>query len=96
MFRLLAPAPGGVVATLLFYLAQINIILAAFNLIPIPPLDGSKILMGFLPERWQDALSRVEPYGFFLIIGLLFLGVLTPLVAFFRGIIVAIISILLP
>lgn len=96
MFRLLAPAPGGIVATLLFYLAQINIILAAFNLIPIPPLDGSKILMGFLPERWQDALSRVEPYGFFLIIGLLFLGVLTPLVAFFRGIILAIIGILLP
>jgi Zn-dependent protease len=81
---------------LLFYLAQINIILAAFNLIPIPPLDGSKILMGFLPERWQDALSRVEPYGFFLIIGLLFLGVLTPLVAFFRGIILAIIRFLLP
>jgi Zn-dependent protease len=96
LFRLLAPAPGGVAATLLFYLAQINIILAAFNLIPIPPLDGSKILMGFLPERWQDALSRVEPYGFFLIIGLLFLGVLTPLVAFFRGIILAIIRFLLP
>jgi hypothetical protein len=52
--------------------------------------------MGFLPERWQDALSRVEPYGFFLIIGLLFLGVLTPLVAFFRGIILAIIRFLLP
>jgi Zn-dependent protease len=96
LYRLLSPAPGGVTATLLYYLAQINIILAAFNLIPIPPLDGSKILMGFLPERWQDNLSRIEPYGFFLIIGLLFLGVLNPVLAFFRGIILAIIRVLLP
>lgn len=96
MFRLLAPAPGGVVATLLYYLAQINIILAAFNLIPIPPLDGSKILMGFLPERLRYSLSRLEPYGFFIIIGLLLLGVLSPLIAVFRGLILAIIKILLP
>ena len=95
-FRLLSPAPGTAAATFLYYLAQINIILAAFNLIPIPPLDGSKILMGFLPERWQYSLARIEPYGFFLIIGLLFLGVLTPLVSFFRGIILTIIGILLP
>lgn len=95
-FRLLSPAPGTAAATFLYYLAQINIILAAFNLIPIPPLDGSKILMGFLPERWQYSLARIEPYGFFLIIGLLFLGVLTPLISFFRGIILAIIGILLP
>jgi len=96
LYRLLSPAPGGVTATLLYYLAQINIILAAFNLIPIPPLDGSKILMGFLPERWQYSFSRIEPYGFFLIIGLLFLGALNPLIAFFRGIILAIIRIILP
>lgn len=96
LFRLLAPAPGGVAASLLFYLAQINIILAAFNLIPIPPLDGSKILMGFFPGKWQYAFSRLEPYGFFLIIGLLLLGVLSPLVAVFRSIILAIIGILLP
>jgi hypothetical protein len=52
--------------------------------------------MGFLPEKWQYALSRIEPYGFFLIIGLLFLGALNPLIAFFRGIILTIIRILLP
>lgn len=96
LYRLLSPAPGEVTATLLYYLAQINIILAAFNLIPIPPLDGSKILMGFLPERLRYSLSRLEPYGFFIIIGLLFLGVLNPLIAFFRGIILALIGILLP
>jgi Zn-dependent protease len=96
LFRLLAPAPSGVLATLLFYLAQINIILASFNLIPIPPLDGSKILMGFVPERFQYYLSRLEPFGLFIIIGLLYIGALDPLIAFFRWIILALINILLP
>jgi Zn-dependent protease len=96
LFQLLSPEPGGAAATLLYYMAQINIMLAAFNLIPIPPLDGSKILMGFLSERWQYSLSRLEPYGFFVIIGLLFLGALDPLIAFFRWIILALIRILLP
>jgi Zn-dependent protease len=96
LLRLLSPAPSGVLATLLFYLAQINIILASFNLIPIPPLDGSKILMGFVPERFQYYLSRLEPFGLFIIIGLLYIGALDPLIAFFRWIILALISILLP
>jgi Zn-dependent protease len=95
LLRLLSPAPSGVLATLLFYLAEINIILASFNLIPIPPLDGSKILMGFLPERFQYYLSRLEPFGLFIIIGLLYIGALDPLIAFFRWIILALISILL-
>jgi Zn-dependent protease len=94
--RLLSPSFSGSIGTLLYYLAQINIILAAFNLIPIPPLDGSKILMGFLPERFQYALSRLEPYGFFIIIGLLYFGALDPVIALFRGIILAVISIFLP
>jgi Zn-dependent protease len=94
--RLLSPSPPGVLATLLYYLAQINIILASFNLIPIPPLDGSKILMGFASERLQYLLSRLEPYGFFVIIGLLYLGALDPLIDFFRWIILILISILLP
>lgn len=96
LFRLLSPSPGSVPATFLYYLAHINIILASFNLIPIPPLDGSKILMGFAPERFQYYLSRLEPYGLFIIIGLLYFGVLDPLVAFFRWIILFLIGILLP
>jgi Zn-dependent protease len=96
LLRLLSPAPSGVLATLLFYLAQINIILASFNLIPIPPLDGSKILMGFVPERFQYYLSHLEPFGLFIIIGLLYIGALDPLIAFFRWIILALIGILLP
>jgi Zn-dependent protease len=94
--RILSPASGSVPATFLFYLAHINIVLAAFNLIPIPPLDGSKILMGFLPPRMQYFFSRLEPYGFFIIIGLLFFGALNPLIDFFRWIILTIIRILLP
>jgi Zn-dependent protease len=94
--RILSPEPAGILATLLFYLAQINIILAAFNLIPIPPLDGSKILMGFAPAKFQYTLSRLEPYGFFIIIVLLYVGVLDPLIHLFRWIIVGLISILLP
>lgn len=96
LLRLLSPVPSGILATLLYYLAQINIILAAFNLIPIPPLDGSKILMGFVSERFQHLLSRIEPYGFFIIIGFLYIGALNPLVAFFREIILALINVLLP
>lgn len=93
--RLLAPTPSSVLETLLYYMAQINIILASFNLIPIPPLDGSKILMGFSPPRLQYALSRLEPYGFFILIGLLYLGALNPLISLFRAIIMSIISLVL-
>jgi Zn-dependent protease len=70
--------------------------LAAFNLIPIPPLDGSKILMGFGSARFQYFLLHLEPYGFFIIIGLLYLGALDPLIAFFRWSILALIRFFLP
>ena len=95
LLRLLSPSSSGSIGQLLYYLAQINIMLASFNLIPIPPLDGSKILMGFMPERFQYALSRLEPFGFFIIIGLLYLGALDPVIHFFRWIILALIGLLL-
>ncbi len=76
--------------------AYINITLAALNLIPIPPLDGSKILMGILWDRTPDFLFRLEPYGFFIIIGFLYLGILDPLIGFFGWIIMTLIRILLP
>lgn len=53
---------------------QINLGLAVFNLIPIPPLDGSKILMGLLPRNFALQYSRLEPYGFLLILALIFTG----------------------
>jgi len=94
--RLLAPSPSSMAAQLLYYLAQINIILAAFNLIPLPPLDGSKILMGFAPPGIQKVLFRLERYGFFIIIALLYLGVLNPVIHFFQRMILSVINLLLP
>ncbi len=93
--QILAPLPQGPTATFLYYLAQINIILAAFNLIPIPPLDGSKIVMGFLPDHIRYLFHRMEPYGFFVIIILLYLGVLNPVITFFRWLIISIIRLFL-
>ncbi len=96
LYRFLSPSPSGTMATFLYLLAQINIMLASFNLIPIPPLDGSKILMGFVSPRLQYSMSRLEPYGFFILIALLYLGVLNPLIAFFRWLILSLIGIVLP
>lgn len=94
--RLLAPSPSGVLAPLFYYLAQVNIMLAAFNLIPIPPLDGSKILIGLTSGRLRSFLVGLERYGFFIVIGLLYLGVLDPLIALFRWMILTLIRLLLP
>ena len=96
IYHIFSPPQTSIAAKILYYLAQINIMLAAFNMIPIPPLDGSKILMGFTSERFQYTLSRLEPYGFFIIIGLLYIGALDPVIAFFRWMILGVIGILLP
>jgi Zn-dependent protease len=53
---------------------SVNILLAAFNMIPIPPLDGHKILMGILPNFWGPVLAPLERYGFPILFLLLFVG----------------------
>lgn len=57
-------------------LIWINCILGVFNLIPIPPLDGHWILFMYLPSRWAEVLAAIRPYGFFILIVLLWTGVL--------------------
>ena len=94
--QLLSPSPSSMIAQLLYFFAKINIILAAFNLIPLPPLDGSKILMGFMSQTIQNQFFRLERYGFFIIIGLLYLGVLNPVINFFQSMILSLIKLLLP
>ncbi len=54
----------------------INIIIMVLNLVPLPPLDGGRILVSLLPHRLAYRVARIEPYGFFILILLLFTGVL--------------------
>jgi Zn-dependent protease len=56
----------------------VNVLLAIFNLLPIPPLDGSRVVSGFLPLRQAIGYSRLEPYGFVIIFLLFFSGVMDP------------------
>ena len=56
----------------LFNVVWINVLLAVFNMLPLPPLDGGRVAVGLLPDVLAKPLSRLEPYGFFVIIGLLF------------------------
>jgi Zn-dependent protease len=63
-------------AIILFYAVFLNVFLAVFNLIPIPPLDGSGILMGLISEEAAQMVERIRPFGFIIVLGLLYLGVL--------------------
>ena len=76
-----------ILADVLTTVARINIALGAFNLIPIPPLDGSKILMSFLPDGARRSLAGFQRYGFPILMLLLFTGWLNPVIALMERVI---------
>lgn len=55
---------------------KVNAVLAVFNLLPIPPLDGGRVLVGILPARWGAGLEKIAPAGMFIVVGLSVLGLL--------------------
>jgi len=96
--KLIALLSAGLPTALLMPLLQmtvasiwINIMLGVFNLVPIPPLDGSKILQGLLPQGMAEAFSRLEPYGFIILLALFYTGILPrfiiPIISFAQALI---------
>jgi Zn-dependent protease len=69
-----------------------NLVLAVFNLLPIPPLDGSRIAMGLLPYNLGAEYAKMEPYGFIIIFALLWIGfintIIWPIVIFLASLLV--------
>jgi len=92
LLRLLNPGINSFAGVILIVVARINIILGVFNLIPIPPLDGSKIMFAFLPVEMQKTFVRIEPYGFFILIILILTGALNPLIMFMQKIIIGLVG----
>ena len=73
----------------------VNLVMMAFNLIPLPPLDGGRVLTGILPMKLALPFSRIEPYGFFIVLFLVFSHLLDPwmiaIVGTFQGILGAVV-----
>ena len=92
VFKLTISSSGQTLMTFLLLTARINILLAAFNLMPIPPLDGSKVLMECFGGKVRAAVTRFESLGIILLMGLMLTGLLSPVIDFFQETIFRVIS----
>ena len=74
------------IITLMYMVLSINVLLGVFNMVPVPPLDGSKVLSGLLPPALAARFQMIEPYGFYILIFLVMSGsfwsVLGPIISF--------------
>ncbi len=85
LFRLLWNDTGGddaqgVLLTLLYRAVQVNLLLAFFNLIPVPPLDGGNVLVGLVPPRVAPMLDQVRQFGFIILYALMLTGIATAMI----------------
>lgn len=76
LIKVAGPGLPPVAAGLLRYVALVNLVLGCFNLVPVPPLDGSRVLVGLLPVRWAKRVLSLERWGILILMGLLYFGVI--------------------
>lgn len=75
-YFIVVPLQNEVLMTIIYYIYIYNVVFAVFNLLPIPPLDGSKALMVFLPNKALPTFYEIQKYGMFIILGLAITGLL--------------------
>jgi Zn-dependent protease len=80
LMRMVPAGEGGLVATVLWEAVQLNVILAVFNMVPLPPLDGGNVLSGLLSGSAARLFDQIRPYGFMILYGLMFSGILSRLI----------------
>jgi Zn-dependent protease len=76
----LAEAALGPLGAVLREAVYLNVLLAVFNMVPVPPLDGGNVLAGLLRGPAADMYDRLRPYGFIILYGLMFTGILTMII----------------
>jgi len=73
-------APAGLVAAALASAVQVNVLLALFNMVPVPPLDGGNVLAGMLTGPMADTFDKLRPYGFLILYALMLTGLLNTII----------------